>query len=197
MGAYIYRTTPSRHARITYRDNQTGELIDADCSIYEYAYKPYWSNEQANRRMEQRLVAPARRAFTRLNEQPHKFGITAHDDVITLGASVWRTRRNVSVNDTGWGDYYPYVGKLIAVKRLWGGFRVESMKQSLDAGQDVIHKYFRGGWPEEFHFRAIREGSDYVLSSKYGGIRGEMRLDVGNTDNERLLAHWNNWTRGG
>ena len=196
MGAYIYRTTTTKTARIVYRSKETGELVEADANVYEYAYKPSMSDwGDFNRKMEQRLIEPARRAFKRLDKKPHELMILCHDGKIELGSTVYRSRGAIAVNDLGFGDYYPAVGNIVSVKRCGAGLSVDSLKARLDHGLDSIHT--TGTVNGQYRMQLVREGEWYAMRCWMpDGKLQQHLLDVNSTDNERLLAHWNGFQAG-
>ena len=195
VGAYIYRTTTTKTARIMYRSKETGELVEADANAYEYAYKPSSSDwGDFNRKMEQRLIEPARRAFRRLDKKPHELMILCHDGKIELGSTVYRSRGAIAVNDLGFGDYYPAVGNIVSVKRRGAGLSVDSLKARLDHGLDSIHTV--GTVNGHYRMQIVREGDSYTMRCwPTGGQLQRHLLDVNSTDNERLLAHWTGFQR--
>lgn len=191
MGAYIYRTTTTKTARIEYRSKETGEIVEADASVYEYAYKPSicgnW--DDFNRKMEQRFVDPARRAFKRLDKKPHDLMIISHEGKIQLGSSVYRSRGHIAVNDMGFGDYYPAVGKVVWVRWTGPNLSIDSLKARLDHGMDSIQTI--GNVNGTHRMQIVREGEHYAMRCWMpSGKLQQHLLHVDSTDNERLLAHW-------
>lgn len=192
MGNYVYRTTTTSTARVVVRNEQTGNLEEIDVSVYHFAYKESLFRGSDNARLDKKIVDPVREAFKRRDKKPHRFGILAHNNEIELGNPVFRTRRNVSVNDCLVGSRYPKYGILVRV--VWKGNNItwNSLKKRLDE-HGLGQSFIRLSPGPQTEFTISKKENDYVLMATVvdgSPASTRFRYIPDHVDNEYLLKEW-------
>ena len=108
MGAYIYKINPSQvvNARVRFKD---GTIKNVRVGRYQYAYKPYWSDEH-NRELYKRYIVPSKMAWAKSGQERPTYGVLEDSE------HVFTTGKRLTINDEAIGltSYGPkYVGEII------------------------------------------------------------------------------------
>jgi hypothetical protein len=114
MGAYILVTSPEYITEV-YAKFSDGARKLIKVSVYRYAYKPSYSWDKFNQKMEFKYVWPCRNAFSRAGKRPEIYGIWDSDWKPGMALSdninnVFLTSGHVALNDESLGGaHFPYV----------------------------------------------------------------------------------------
>jgi hypothetical protein len=100
MGAYTYKTTPSKAALIVMRD-AAGVESTVPVHVYEFAFKcGRWSEDDLAWK---RYIGPAERAFEKKGIKPLPHGVSAFKGAVGIGDPVFLTHGCVGVVEPGEG----------------------------------------------------------------------------------------------
>jgi len=153
MGEYIYKTLPSSVREVTIKLSD-GTIVNGTCGEYAYAYKPYLTDEKENRKMDNRYVAPARRAFKISAANPPKYGahIGKEHPRMQVGDTVFAANQRVALSDF----YMNRVGFIINLAPNGRDERTLAQKINPDnyghvtlcdyVGKVLMHDYKAGEW---------------------------------------------------
>jgi len=193
MGVYCYKTSPAKVATVVAQD-LAGKEFTVDVNLYAFAYKCYRMEEDA--RTYSRIVGPAETAFKRKGTKPLAHGITVYEGATDVGAPVFLTHGHVGMIEPGEARN-SVIGRVVRVIRgvkltkptprpaapspageLLSRINRNEMVQAVDgAGRQCSL------WKQGTEYTMVKQGSD------------SHSLDVGSTNAERLLAHWQGFTR--
>ena len=123
MGVYVYKTKPS-HVATALIALDDGSQIEAEIALYQYAYKPYNWDDNANIRMRfSSGVVACENAYARSSKAVPQYGLTIGDEgrVYENNPGLFTTGGSVDIFD----DYVKYSAKVVKFLKLPKGIFIK------------------------------------------------------------------------